>query len=318
MTPDAGTVTDGDITIESNHETVEQIQTALTGQETPPEDTGFLNRPHFALEGEPTNGAEPAKPVEKRRNRSVSASEAVSSAVGKQRAAERRAESAEARLAELSSPDDPSPVQAPTPPPAPVPGSEWSRFKSMPGVPTVDQFSAYEDYSMAMATFISDVREEERQAQYQAQQQHQRVQQYQDTLDTAWTDRLTAARQQNSNFDAELNADTPMSLPMQHLVKDSPLGIELLQWLSAHPDESQRLSTLHPADAYREMGKLEGQLGAASPPRGPARVVSSARAPIKPLGTSPAVADPFEITDDLSMDEHFRRMNAVDRQAGRL
>ena len=96
------------------------------------------------------------------------------------------------------------------------------------------------------------------------------------------------------------------------------MGIELLQWLSAHPDESQRLSTLHPADTYREMGKLEGRLEAASSSRGPARVVSNARAPIKPLGTSPHVSDPFEISDDLSMDEHFRRMNAADRQAGRL
>jgi hypothetical protein len=171
---------------------------------------------------------------------------------------------------------------------------------------------------MAMATFVSDVRDEERQAQRQERDEQSRVQQYQTSLDTAWTDRLTAARDKNPNLDAELNPDTPMSLPMQHLVKDSPLGIELLQWLSAHPDESQRLSTLHPADTYREMGKLEGRLEAASSPRGPARVVSSAKAPIKPLGTSPPVSDPFEINDDLSMDEHFRRMNAVDRQAGRL
>lgn len=296
MTTDAGQVTDGNITIDSNHETAEQISAAFDTDDAPVAETA---------------PAEPVAPVEKRQNRRESATEAVSSAVGKQRAAERRAEAAEARIAELSRQPEPDPAPAPA-------GSEWARFKAMPGVPTVDQFDAYEDYSMAMATFVSDVRDEERQAQRQERDQQSRVQRYQASLDTAWTDRLTAARDKNPNLDAELNPDTPMSLPMQHLVKDSPLGIELLQWLSAHPDESQRLSTLHPADTYREMGKLEGRLEAASSPRGPARVVSSAKAPITPLGTSPPVSDPFEINDDLSMDEHFRRMNAVDRQAGRL
>ena len=301
MTTDAGQVTDGDITIDSNHETVDQIQSAFA--DDPPAADSEASAPIAVAPVE--------KPTEKRRNRSDSASEAVSSAVGKQRAAERRADAAEARIAELSRPPEPEPTP-------PAHGSEWARFKAMPGVPTVDQFDAYEDYSMAMATFVSDVRDEERQTQRQERDQQSRVQQYQTQMDTAWTDRLTAARDKNPNLDAELNPDTPMSLPMQHLVKDSPLGIELLQWLSAHPDESQRLSTLHPADTYREMGKLEGRLEAASSPRGPARVVSNARAPIKPLGTSPPVSDPFEISDDLSMDEHFRRMNAADRQAGRL
>ena len=301
MTTDAGQVTDGDITIDSNHETVDQIQSAFADDPIPESSQSAVSADAVSVE----------KPVEKRRSRSESASEAVSSAVGKQRAAERRADAAEARMAELSRPAEPAPAP-------PAHGSEWARFKDMPGVPTVDQFDVYEDYSMAMATFVSDVRDEERQTQRQERDQQSRVQQYQTQMDTAWTDRLTAARGKNPNLDAELNPDTPMSLPMQHLVKDSPLGIELLQWLSAHPDESQRLSTLHPADTYREMGKLEGRLEAASSPRGPARVVSNARAPIKPLGTSPPVSDPFEISDDLSMDEHFRRMNAVDRQAGRL
>ena len=301
MTTDAGQVTDGDITIDSNHETVDQIQSAFADDPIPESSQAAASADAVSVE----------KPVEKRRSRSESASEAVSSAVGKQRAAERRADAAEARMAELSRPAEPAPAP-------PAHGSEWARFKDMPGVPTVDQFDVYEDYSMAMATFVSDVRDEERQTQRQERDQQSRIQQYQTQMDTAWTDRLTAARGKNPNLDAELNPDTPMSLPMQHLVKDSPLGIELLQWLSAHPDESQRLSTLHPADTYREMGKLEGRLEAASSPRGPARVVSNARAPIKPLGTSPPVSDPFEISDDLSMDEHFRRMNAVDRQAGRL
>ena len=108
-----------------------------------------------------------------------------------------------------------------------------------------------------------------------------------------------------------------MSLPMQHLAMESPQGIEILQWLSDNPQESQRISTLHPAETYREMGKLEARLEAA-PSRASARVVSNAKPPVRPLGTSPHVADEFAITDDLSFDEHFRRANAADRAKGRL
>jgi hypothetical protein len=148
----------------------------------------------------------------------------------------------------------------------------------------------------------------------QAYQQHQ-YEQTQQAQTAQWNGRLQDARAQNPTLMASLNPDTPMSLPMQHLAMDSPHGIQILQWLSAHPDESQRISTLHPAETYREMGKLEARLEAALS-RGPARVVSNAKAPIKPLGTSPIPADPFAMSDDLSMDEHFRRMNASDRARG--
>jgi len=296
MTTDAGQVTDGDITIDSNHETAEQISAAFETDDTPVADAA---------------PAEPAAPVEKRQNRRESATEAVSSAVGKQRAAERRAEAAEARIAELSRQPEPEPVAAP------APGSEWARFKAMPGVPTVDQFDAYEDYSMAMAAFVADVRHHERDVERaQSYQQHQ-YEQTQQAQTARWNERLQDARSENPNLDSSLNPDTPMSLPMQHLAMDSPVGIQILQWLSAHPDESQRISTLHPAETYREMGKLEARLEAA-PLRASARVVSNAKPPIRPLGTSPHVTDAFAVSDDTSFDEHFRRMNASDRARGRL
>ena len=77
MTTDAGQVTDGDITIDSNHETVDQIQSAFA--DDPPAADSEASAPIAVAPVE--------KPTEKRRNRSDSASEAVSSAVGKQRAA---------------------------------------------------------------------------------------------------------------------------------------------------------------------------------------------------------------------------------------
>ena len=231
------------------------------------------------------------------------------------REAERRAVAAESRVQELAQ-AVPQPAAAP---PAPAQAS-WSRFKQMPGVPTVDQFSAYEDYSMALAEFVSDTQQREHDTHQREAHEQQQIAQEQQVQLNRWSQTLNDAREADPAFDESLNLDTPMSLPMQHLAMESEQGIGILQWLSAHPDDAQRISTLHPAETYREMGKLEARLEAASSTQksGPARVVSSAKAPIKPLGTSPPVDDPFAITDDLSMDEHFRRMNAADRQAGRL
>ena len=234
--------------------------------------------------------------------------EAVKSAVAKQREAERRAEAAEARMQAMAEPIRTEPTPG---------GGDWARFKQIPGVPTVDQFDAYEDYSMAMSAFVADVRHQERDAERaQSYQQHQ-YEQTQQAQKAQWNGRLEDARSQNPDFDSSLNPDTPMSLPMQHLAMDSPVGIQILQWLSAHPDESQRISTLHPAETYREMGKLEARLEAA-PVRASARAVSNAKPPIRPLGTSPHVTDAFAVSDDTSFDEHFRRMNASDRARGRL
>jgi len=314
MVPDAGQVTDGDITIDSNHETADQIAIAFQDDPPPPSEDAPAVEPVEAAEG----GDAPAPAPAKKRTRRNDPTEAVKSAIAKQREAERRADAAESRVQELAQ-AVPQPAVAP-PAPAEEEPPSWSRFKQMPGVPTVDQFQSYEDYSMALAEFVADAKHTENTAaQRQAYEQQQIAQEQRVQLDR-WSKTLDEARQQDPKFDETLNLDTPMSLPMQHLAMESPQGIAILQWLSEHPDDAQRLSTLHPAETYREMGKLEARLEAASPTEksGPARVVSSAKAPIKPLGTSPPVEDPFEITDDLSMDEHFRRMNAADRQSGRL
>jgi hypothetical protein len=288
MNTDAGQVTDGDITIDSNHETTDQIAVAFQDDPPPVDATA-------AEAVEAVDAVVDAPPVKRKRRSDPTV--AVKSAIAKQREAERRATAAESRVQELVQ-SAPPPSAAPAEPAqAEVPS--WSRFKAMPGVPKPEQFTAYEDYSMALAEFVSDTKQTEHDvAQQDAHERHQANQQQQQQLDR-WSTTLNKAREDDPGFEESLNLDTPMSLPMQHLAMESPQGIDILRWLSAHPDDAQRLSTLHPAETYREMGKLEARLEAASPVvRGPARVVSSAKAPIKPLGTSPPVEDPFEITDD--------------------
>ncbi len=315
MTTEPGQVTEGDITIDSNHESEEQIAVAFQDDTPPAEDAPAVEASESSEAASESPEVAAAPP--KKRTRRNDPTEAVKAAIAKQREAERRADAAESRVQELSAP----PVEAqPTPEPEPQQPT-WARFKAMPGVPTVDQFQTYEDYSMALAEFVAEAKQVEHTAAQQQAHEQQRQAQQQRVQLARWSKTLEEARQHDPKFDETLNLDTPMSLPMQHLAMESPHGIAILQWLSAHPDDAQRISTLHPAETYREMGKLEARLEAASSTTensGPARVVSSAKAPIKPLGTSPPAENPFEITDDLSVDEHIRRMNASDRQAGLL
>ena len=319
MAPDAGIVEHGDITIDSNHETVDQIQLAFvddaeTPGSAPPAETAAVPEaaPDPAPETPPPGVAaleeEPAPPVSsKARRRNARA--AVQAAITKQREAERRADKAEARLEVLAPPAD-SPQAAPQP--------DWARFKALPAAPKADQFENYDDYTAALATFVTDARQHEHETRRHQYLQAREQQVAESARATQWQNRLAQARTETPNLDATLDPTVPMSVPMQYLAMESPVGIQLLQYLSAHPDESQRLSTLHPAEVYREMGKIEERLSAASTPSGPARVVSHAKPPIQPLGSSPHAPDPTAVTDDLSFEEHFKRMNAADRKHGRL
>jgi hypothetical protein len=328
----------GEITIDSNHESTEQIQASLdlssdmsTPTETPdqaspetvetspasqevssetPVQVSSEDAPAQTDQETDTAHAEdvPKKTAKQRRRKDATA--AVQVAVGKQREAERRAAEAEERLAALTA-QSPATQTAPAQP-------DWARYKTMPGAPTVDQFEQYDDYTMALTTFVTDMRAQEHATRDAYDASHAAEQEADRVRESGWQTRLQAARKSDPTFDDHLNTETPMSMPMQYLTMESPVGTELLRYLSSHQDESQRLSTLHPVEVYREMGKLEERLGAASEVRGSAPVVSHAKPPIKPLGSSPHTPDADAVTDELSFDEHFRRMNAADRKHGRL
>lgn len=188
--------------------------------------------------------------------------------------------------------------------------------------PQEAQYDDYRQFVKAQARWEArqEYREQTARAQ-EAAQQRARAEAHH-TRETTWQGRLTEARTKDPAFDSRINLDTPLSAPMQYVIKESPVGIELLTWLSDHQEDAQRLSTLHPGEVLRELGKLEARLDAASP-RGPALpvvpAVSHAKPPIKPLGTSPQSPDPYDTTDETPTEEWIRRENVKERRerAGR-
>lgn len=103
-----------------------------------------------------------------------------------------------------------------------------------------------------------------------------------------------------------------------NLVADSAYTPQLVVYFSEHPNDFQRLSTLHPLLAAVEFGKLEERLAVAS--RGPIAkpvVPSSAKPPIKPPVSSPVISpDDVDDADDLSeaaVNRHIKAGNSRDR-----
>ncbi len=101
----------------------------------------------------------------------------------------------------------------------------------------------------------------------------------------------------------------------------SSIPDKLLLHFTANPTEFARIGGLHPNQALREVGILEGRLGVAAASLGPASRPkgSSAPPPSKPIGGSPSVSvDEDEDVDTESpeaMDRYIRRQNGKDARA---
>ena len=98
------------------------------------------------------------------------------------------------------------------------------------------------------------------------------------------------------------------------VIIDSDAPDKLLRHFRDDPADFQRISTLHPMLAIRELGKLEARLDAASStgPASKAPVISQAKPPLKPVSGSPVVSDDSAEDDDQPFEQFFKKGNAAD------
>lgn len=210
--------------------------------------------------------------------------------------------------------------------------AEHARYRAMPGFPKLTEFQgddAFEDWLVAKDLFIADRRYDERRHSENQQIAAQRNEQSEAERRTTFQSKIGATPEERQAFietiDPRLASIPRLSaLPADEkasfgnfLVEQiyrSEAPKELLTHFTAHPDDVQRLSTLHPMQVIREMGKLEAQLtqAAASTTTGtaPAPPMSKARPPITPVkgpSQSPALDDD---SDEMPVEEFFRRGNA--------
>lgn len=223
--------------------------------------------------------------------------------------------------------DEAGRFKASEPAPAAPKQPEWQRYKAHPDAPKEDDFESYADYTAALSTFIADQRFEDRlQATRQSVERESR-QQADQRIHAEFSARLTAAMEADPTLADVLGAaDVAIHAvgPMPHVLKTSPVGVQMMRYLAEHPEAAAKLVDMatfdaqgrcvrgHPMDLYAELRILERSLtspaaGAASP--GSARAAkpsTKAEPPIKPVVGSPVAVSSDPPGDDASDEEYFR------------
>ena len=162
--------------------------------------------------------------------------------------------------------------------------------KSAEKPPREEDFPDYAEFERAKVKHAArEALADERQT--LAETQAQRIA---ETVQAEWLDRVTEFKAKAPDFDAVVNrADLPINKPMADALMLMDEGPSLAYHLGKNPHEAHRLSTLPPALAVAEMGRMAERLKA--PPR---RTVSSAPPPVTPVvgAGGPSEPDPAKET----------------------
>jgi hypothetical protein len=162
------------------------------------------------------------------------------------------------------------------------------------------------------------------------QREEQRVDRVRGERHEAWRTRIAAAIERDPSLDVQVSGDVVAALeaaqsrrngqPVSKLAAigdvllDSDVSHALMRHLSEHPDDFQRLSTLHPIQIVRELGRLEARMDAASPPGTAPRApqLSQAKPPVRPVTGAPSTSD-----EDPDAIDDFDRFKAVNDRRDR-
>lgn len=329
------TTTDGDFTVESN---APQEATPATEQAKPAEKADEQKpasdrdeHGRFAAKAPKADDTETPEPVEKAEAEPVKKAKPredpearISQSVARQREAERRAEAAERKAAELEArlrTPEPAKTERPSAPPA----DRFPRFEAWmaehPDQTHDDYLDARDEHNRTK--YIAEAQEHQRR--YQAQRQRHE-------LSTTFAKGLDAAVKANPEFLSSIAEDV-LNLPTMdslqrgerptawHFIGEELLRSDaptrLMQHWSDHPDDFQALASLPQRDITRRIAKLESQLDAASETRSApsAPVISQAKPPVRRVPVSPSPASDEPPGDDADFQTHKRYWDARDRRA---
>lgn len=277
--------------------------------------------PTESAEVEPKIATSTGKPDQRTRvGKKISIQQQIDADTARKYAAKAEADVEEARLTKLradaaafaAAPRQPAQAVAP-PPQAAAPQSAYARYGAMPDAPKIENYTgpnAFNEWQFDVSEFVADKRFAERTSQ---QQQGQQIQQERVKFDT----RIAAESAKDATFTQRLS-QTPIDTRIIPYLHKHEQGDEIMVHLVNHPEIAQRLTTLNPIDQIGQIGGIaaELKLRADAAVRGPARSssISNAKAPIKPLGSSPAVSDDDDGSNDenLPLSQFVRKGNAKD------
>lgn len=157
----------------------------------------------------------------------------------------------------------------------------------------------------------------ERQQADQAQRQQAERETHERTRIQKLGQRMQSAFQTNPDLQAKLET-VAMTRPMWDVVIESAIPDQLLAYMADHSEEAERLSSLPPLHAFRELSRIEYQLEQAAALTGaaPAKPKTSAHPPVSPVSGShsaPKSGEPDPAT--CTQEEFDAYWNAQERQS---
>lgn len=220
-----------------------------------------------------------------------------------------RANALERELQNLRQTQAAQPVEKPTEAPRETDTQEAASTEaSSDGRPDQDKFESYEEYQEALVDWKVSRRLETHQQEERERIARDQAQRAEQDLVAAHQARIDEFRSEHDDFDVvvERGRNLPMTRPMQDTVLNSDIGPAMMYHLCRNPEECDRIATMHPLAAIKELGKLEARLEVAT--SGPTRVadsVTKAPKPIKPVGGS-AIASSTVPLDQMDYQDYRR------------
>ena len=232
----------------------------------------------------------PPVPVSKRQQQ-------INDLIRERVAAEQRAQELEQRLKALEKPSEPAAPAVDPNDPEPAP----------------DKFDTYEAYVKAQARWEARQERKTWEAERQAVEGRQAIAQ----KISAFGAKCAEFAETHPDFGAKAQPfldRVTLGTPIGDVLADSPVGPQLALHLAEHPEEADRIARLHPYTQLRELGKLEQTFASTSASAGPApaRVITTAPAPVPTLDQRPAAA--LDDADDAVATGDFRRFREAANQ----
>lgn len=153
------------------------------------------------------------------------------------------------------------------------------------GAPKREDFPDYETYIRADATYVARQEVDRRLADQEVRHVSENARAQQEKMLSEFEKRKAEGRTKYEDFeDVTENPEVMLTPAMVQAILESDTGHELAYHLGKNPDEADRIASLSPTAAIREMGKLEAKLASApADPTAPRK--PSTPEPIKPLGS---------------------------------
>lgn len=182
------------------------------------------------------------------------------------------------------------------------------------GKPKAENFATFDEYTEALTDWKVTQALETREAATRQKAAADRTSQ----LQTQWAEREEAllADPEYADYAEKLDEAADLHVPahVRDMLLESDHGPKLAYWLASHPAEARAILSLDAAKAGMALGRVEALITTKpEPAKKPARPVSQAPAPIKPVGgTGSRSFNPM--SEDMEFEAWERKMNERERK----